>query len=86
MPGFIDGHKHVNNYDAAQMKSVLEAGYTTVLAGGGPAAANIALRDRIENATEWWGSLGLTLAFVVLADLWRRWDLRAGLSLRPPLD
>ena len=48
MPGFIDGHKHVNNYDAAQMKSVLEAGYTTVLAGGGPAAANIALRDRIE--------------------------------------
>jgi len=48
MPGFIDGHKHVNNYDAAQMKSVLEAGYTTVLAGGGPAEANIALRDRIE--------------------------------------
>ena len=40
MPGFIDGHKHVNNYDAAQMKSVL--------AGGGPAEANIALRDRIE--------------------------------------
>src|SRR4029434_8987746 len=48
MPGFIDGHKHVNNYDAAEMKSVLEAGYTTVLAGGGPAEANIALRDRIE--------------------------------------
>src|SRR6187549_1843642 len=48
MPGFIDGHKHVNNYDAAQMKSVLEAGYTTVLAGGGPAEANIALRNRID--------------------------------------
>src|SRR4029079_438877 len=48
MPGFIDGHKHVNNYDAAQMKSLIEAGYTTVLAGGGPAEANIALRDRIE--------------------------------------
>ena len=30
------------------MKSLLEAGYTTVLAGGGPAEANIALRDRIE--------------------------------------
>ncbi len=48
MPGFIDGHKHVNNFDAAQMKSLIEAGYTTVLAGGGPADANIALRDRIE--------------------------------------
>lgn len=48
MPGFIDGHKHVNTYDAAQMKSLIEAGYTTVLAGGGPAEANIALRDRIE--------------------------------------
>jgi len=48
MAGFIDGHKHVNNFDAAQMKSMLEAGYTTVLAGGGPAEANIALRDQIE--------------------------------------
>ncbi len=48
MPGFIDGHKHVNNFDAAQMKSLIEAGYTTVLAGGGPAEANIALRDRVE--------------------------------------
>src|SRR5262245_55206346 len=37
MPGFIDGHKHVNAYGAAQMKSLIEAGYTTVLAGGGPA-------------------------------------------------
>jgi len=48
MPGFIDGHKHVNNYNAEQMKSLLEAGYTTVLAGGGPAEQNLALRDRIE--------------------------------------
>jgi len=48
MPGFIDGHKHVNNYNAEQMKSLIEAGYTTVLAGGGPAEQNIALRDRIE--------------------------------------
>jgi imidazolonepropionase-like amidohydrolase len=48
MPGFIDGHKHDNNFNAAQMRSTLEAGYTTVLAGGGPAEANIALRDRIE--------------------------------------
>jgi imidazolonepropionase-like amidohydrolase len=50
MPGFIDGHKHVNNGEtaAAQMRSLLEAGYTTVLAGGGAAEANIALRDRID--------------------------------------
>jgi len=33
---------------AAQMRSLLEAGYTTVLAGGGQAEANIALRDRID--------------------------------------
>jgi imidazolonepropionase-like amidohydrolase len=50
MPGFIDGHKHVTNGEnaAAQMRSLLEAGYTTVLAGGGAAEANIALRDRID--------------------------------------
>jgi imidazolonepropionase-like amidohydrolase len=48
MPGFIDGHKHVNNYNAEQMKSLIEAGYTTVLAGGGPAEQNLALRDRID--------------------------------------
>ncbi|RPH63925.1 MAG: hypothetical protein EHM89_02840, partial [Acidobacteria bacterium] len=50
MPGFIDGHKHVNNGEnaRAQMRSLLEAGYTTVLAGGGQADANIALRDRID--------------------------------------
>src|SRR5688500_7229712 len=33
MPGFIDSHKHVNNYNAEQMKSLIEAGYTTVPAG-----------------------------------------------------
>jgi imidazolonepropionase-like amidohydrolase len=48
MPGFIDGHKHVNNYNAEQMKSLIEAGYTTVLAGGGAAEQNLALRDRID--------------------------------------
>jgi imidazolonepropionase-like amidohydrolase len=54
MPGFIDGHKHVNNFNAEQVKLMLEAGYTTVLAGGGPADANIALRDRIDKG-EWIG-------------------------------
>jgi imidazolonepropionase-like amidohydrolase len=48
MPGFIDGHKHVNNFNAEQMKLMLEAGYTTVLSGGGAADQNIALRDRID--------------------------------------
>jgi len=48
MPGFIDGHKHVNTFNAEQMKSLLEAGYTTVLSGGGQADQNIALRDRID--------------------------------------
>jgi hypothetical protein len=40
----------VSNGDAAagQMRSLLEAGYTTVLAGGGQADANVALRDRID--------------------------------------
>jgi imidazolonepropionase-like amidohydrolase len=48
MPGFIDGHKHVNTFNAEQMKSLVEAGYTTVLSGGGPADQNLALTDRVE--------------------------------------
>lgn len=52
----------------------------------GAAWADDALRDRIENATEWWGSLGLTLTFLVLADLWRRWALRGTLSLGAAAD
>lgn len=48
--------------------------------------AGAALRDRVENATEWWGALGLTLGFVVLASLWRRWGLRfsASFGAAPP--
>jgi imidazolonepropionase-like amidohydrolase len=50
MPGFIDSHKHVNTgpNEKAQMQSLLEAGYTTILSGGGPGDGNITLRDRIE--------------------------------------
>jgi hypothetical protein len=40
------------------------------------AVAGDALADRVENITEWWGSLGLALGFAVIASLWRRWDLR----------
>ena len=50
MAGFIDAHKHVNTgpEEKAQMQRLLEAGYTTVLSGGGPAEGNITLRDHIE--------------------------------------
>jgi len=49
MPGFIDGHKHIRDGEqfAAQMMSLLEAGYTTILNGGGNAADNLALSNRI---------------------------------------
>jgi imidazolonepropionase-like amidohydrolase len=33
------------------MQAFLEAGYTTILSGGGPAEGNITLRDHIENGT-----------------------------------
>jgi imidazolonepropionase-like amidohydrolase len=51
MPGFIDGHKHVapGPNEKGQMQSLLEAGYTTVLAGGGMADNNVMLRDHIES-------------------------------------
>jgi imidazolonepropionase-like amidohydrolase len=50
MPGFIDSHKHVNDGPnaKAQMQSLLEAGYTTVLSGGSNGGADVALRDKIE--------------------------------------
>jgi imidazolonepropionase-like amidohydrolase len=50
MPGFIDAHRHINTgpNEKAQMQAQLEAGYTTILSGGGPAEGNITLRDRID--------------------------------------
>ena len=50
MPGFIDSHKHVNDGPnaKAQMQSLLEAGYTTILSGGSNGGADVALRDKIE--------------------------------------
>jgi len=50
MPGFIDGHKHINTgpNEKAEMQALLEAGYTTILSGGGPAEGNITLRDHID--------------------------------------
>lgn len=50
MPGFIDAHRHINTGpdEREEMQALLEAGYTTILSGGGPADGNIVLRDRIE--------------------------------------
>jgi len=50
MPGFIDAHRHINTgaNEKAQMQAFLEAGYTTILSGGGPAEGNLTLRDHIE--------------------------------------
>ena len=52
MPGFIDAHRHVNTgpNEKEQMQALLDAGYTTILSGGGPAEGNITLRDHIERA------------------------------------
>jgi hypothetical protein len=41
-------------------------------------------KDRVENVTEWWGSLIFTLVFLALASIWNRTDLRLTLSMRPP--
>jgi imidazolonepropionase-like amidohydrolase len=51
MPGFIDAHRHINTGpdEREEMQAQLEAGYTTILSGGGPAEGNIILRDRIES-------------------------------------
>ena len=50
MPGFIDGHRHVGTRDteAEEMQQLLDAGYTTVLAGGGAAESSLTLREHIE--------------------------------------
>lgn len=51
MPGYIDGHKHINTgpLEKEQMRDLIEAGFTTVLSGGGPGDGGIALRDHIES-------------------------------------
>jgi imidazolonepropionase-like amidohydrolase len=51
LPGFIDAHRHINTgpNEREEMLAQLEAGYTTILSGGGPAEGNLILRDRIES-------------------------------------
>jgi imidazolonepropionase-like amidohydrolase len=50
LPGFIDGHRHVNTgpNEKQDMQQLLDAGYTTILSGGGPAEGNITLKDHID--------------------------------------
>src|SRR5215510_5218118 len=50
LPGFIDGHRHVNTgpNEKAEMQQLLDAGYTTILSGGGPAEGNLTLKDHID--------------------------------------
>src|SRR4051812_49036006 len=50
MPAFIDAHRHVNTgaNEKEQMQQLLDAGYTTILSGGGPAEGNITLRDHVQ--------------------------------------
>lgn len=51
MPGYIDSHKHLNAgpNEAVHMQSLLEAGYTTVLIGGGMADVNVGLAERVNS-------------------------------------
>lgn len=57
MPGFIDAHRHIINGDAdrwleeqsaVRMQEFLEAGYTTLMSGGGPVPGILQLKERIE--------------------------------------
>jgi imidazolonepropionase-like amidohydrolase len=58
MPGFIDAHRHVIRGDAdqwfaeqaaARMQEFLEAGYTTLMSGGGPVPGIVRLKEQIES-------------------------------------
>jgi imidazolonepropionase-like amidohydrolase len=59
VPGFIDGHRHIyagkdeagwlKNDAPKQMREFLEAGYTTLLSGGGPAEPIVALKSQIDS-------------------------------------
>src|SRR5215831_12602467 len=50
LPGFIDAHRHVNTgpNEKEQMQQLLDAGYTTILSGGGPAEGNLTLKEHID--------------------------------------
>lgn len=62
----------------ALLAGVVLLGLANLVAG---VAADAALRERLENVTEWWGSLGLTLAFIVVASLWRQSGLHVSVGI-----
>jgi hypothetical protein len=41
------------------------------------------LEDLIQNATEWWGALALSLNYGLITLLWRRWGVQAALGQVP---
>jgi imidazolonepropionase-like amidohydrolase len=51
LPGLVDGHKHINTgpYEKEQMADLIENGFTTVLAGGGPAEGTLTLARHIDS-------------------------------------
>lgn len=58
MPGFIDAHRHVisgnpeqwfKEQSAIRMQEFLDAGYTTLMSGGGPVPGIVQLKQRIES-------------------------------------
>ncbi len=52
VPGFIDGHKHLNTSplgEKEQMEDLIENGFTTVLSALGPVDSNLALIKKIES-------------------------------------
>lgn len=60
MAGFIDAHRHIINgneerwfseQSVARMQEFLEAGYTTLMSGGGPVPGIVELKRRIEAGT-----------------------------------
>lgn len=52
LPGFIDGHKHLNTSpqgEKEQMQDLIENGFTTVLSALGPADSNLELIQKIDS-------------------------------------
>jgi imidazolonepropionase-like amidohydrolase len=69
MPGFIDAHRHINTSpnEKEEMLAQLEAGYTTILSGGGPDIGNLELLDHI-NSGQIKGPRIIPSGRIVLAD------------------
>lgn len=60
MPGFIDAHRHIMRGNAdqwfkeeaeARLREFLEAGYTTLMSGGGPVPGIVELKRRVDAGT-----------------------------------